>query len=474
MWKRQYSIYLIFCLSLSWTLANSAQISRYNVAEKAWLDSHQVLRVGVVEQTPPILFYAGGSHPKGLVADYLRALAMHLGLQLEIIQFSDQSSLASALRGAEVDAVGTAVAGGDRRKQWLYTRPYLSLSVGLFGNQQIPSGGLKGLGGKAVAVVRGGVWEKVLTSMAPGVIPVPFPTIEAALRSVAEGGAFAYLGDTASVTQLLQQVEIDDIEEQQRLNLTFDISLATLEQQPELQSLIQKGVDRIGNEELQAIWHRWPRVERPENYKEQIPTWLILTPLALVWTVFVGWVVRRHTAQQQTHRHGRLKQAIRRLQKREKHLKEKLLRLKRKTLSYRKASRFHRQRLGLLEHVMPNAAWVWDSSMTQCQWDDGMYGFFQVDSGEFEPTPESILDCVHSEDRDRVAVLFSTQDENSELQLSYRVVLPDGQIRWLLDYSHYSDENVEEGVPQRVGICWDISDYLGVTEGQDVQRSAES
>ncbi|MCU7842418.1 MAG: transporter substrate-binding domain-containing protein [Candidatus Thiodiazotropha sp. (ex Monitilora ramsayi)] len=454
--KRPYSLYLLIYLCFYWVSADSAQIARYNVAEKSWLDSHQVLRVGVVEWTPPILFYAGGSQPKGLVADYLRALAMHLGLQLEIKRFPNESALATALASAEVDVVGAVATGLDGNRSWICTRPYLSLPVALFSNQELSSRGLTELRGKTVAVVSGSVWDQGLTTLVPGVKVNDFPTLEQALQAVSENRALAYLGDVASAAYLLQQTEIGDIEEQVRTTLTYDISLATPQRYPELQSLIQKGIDRITSEELQAIWLRWPRVERPDNFQDPIPTWVLMLPLLIAWTLFVGWAVRRYTRQQQIHRHGRLKQTIRRLQRRERHLKEKLLRLKRKALSYRKDSRRHRRQLGLLQDVMPNAAWVWDPSVGRCQWDEGMYGFFRAEEEAFEPTPQAILDRVHSEDRDKVSALFSAQEENGELQMSYRILLPDGQIRWVLDYSH---GHIEEGVQQRVGICWDISGY---------------
>jgi PAS domain-containing protein len=197
-------------------------------------------------------------------------------------------------------------------------------------------------------------------------------------------------------------------------------------------------------------------VERPENIDSSFPTWELLVTLFFIWTFFIGWAVRRYTKQEQVHLHGRLKAKIASLRQRQKVLKTKSLRLKHKALSYRKELRKHRQQIVLMKDVMPSAAWEWDASTGQCQWDAGMYDFFQADKESFEPTPEAILDLVHKDDRDKVSTLFSSQPENNEVQMSYRVVLPDGRTRWMLDYSHGSEE--EEG-SQRVGICWDVSDY---------------
>ncbi|MEJ2590429.1 MAG: transporter substrate-binding domain-containing protein [Candidatus Thiodiazotropha sp.] len=454
------SISLAIALCLFWAGAVQAQPMRFSPAEKAWLNDHQRLRVGVVAQTPPIMFFSDKDNPQGLVADYMRALAQHLGLQLEISRFPDAAALMQALSSGVVDVIGAAVPGDEGQGLLIYTRPYLNLPVALFANEELAQGGgLDALRNKTIAVVDGGVWEKALPLMEPSIRIRPQPSLEQALQSVADGAAFAYLGDAASANYLLRRREIGDVEERDRLPLTLDIALATPAGQPELQSLMQKGFDRIDSEELQEIWHRWPGVERPSSYSAGLPALLIWSPLLLGWTLLVGWAVRYETIRRLTQREGKFKRAIRRLQRREKRLKQKLLLLKRKALEYRGNDRQHRQRLLLLSDVMPNSAWVWDPAQAQCQWDDDMYRLFQREPGSFEPTPEAILQCVHAQDRERVAALFERQNTEEDLRFSFRLLLPDGSARWLLAYSHFSNGDGGEE-DQRVGICWDITDYM--------------
>lgn len=456
MWKSLNHILLICCLFFVAGATYAANLTRLNAAEKVWLDAHQVLRVGVVESTAPILFYSGRNQAKGLVNDYLHALALHLGLQLEIRRFADESSLANALTNSEIDLIGAVPYGVDAAKPWLYTRPYLSLPVALYGTDSLSISGIPELRGKSVAVVKDTIWGDSLHSLMPGVKVISFSTIEDALSAVANSRATAFLGDVATTESVLDQAEIGGIAERYRTQLTYDIAAATPQDVPELQSLIQKGLERITDDELNSIWLRWPNVERPGNIDTSFPVWALLLPLFVMWTLFVGWAVRRYTKQEQVHLHGRMKAKIASLRQREKVLKTKMLRLKQKALSYRSELRKHRQQVVLMRDVMPSAAWEWDASTGQCQWDAGMYDFFQADKESFEPTPEAILNLVHEDDRAKVSVLFSSEPENGEVQMSYRVVLPDGRTRWMLDYSHGSEE--EEG-SQRVGICWDVSDY---------------
>jgi ABC-type amino acid transport substrate-binding protein len=443
---------------LLWSMLASAEMARFSVPEKAWLNNHQVTRVGVVEQTPPILFFPGGTTPQGLVADYLRALAAHLGVQIEIIQFADRTSLYHAMMRGEVDVIGDAAVGLEKNNALIYTQPYLSLQVALFGHEPLGKGGVDGLQGKVIALLEDELWIKDVAKLAPAAILKPYPDLMAALKAVAKGQAAAYIGISANAHYLLKREDFANIEELERLDLTYDIALASPQGIPELQSLLQKGLDRFSQQELLEIWRHWPGVERPAGYSNGISSlygWIVV---AILWTWLVAWLMRRYLKRRIVGHDARLKATIRRLRKREMHLKTKLMLLKSKALSYRSQVRQQRQRLGLLDDVMPSGIWVWDPSLQHCQWDEVMHSFYQRLAKEFEPTIDAVLECVHEEDRDRVAALYCAQPAEDETRLSYRILLPDGSIRWLLDYSHFNSD--ETGGGQRVGICWDISDYL--------------
>ncbi len=463
---------LCLLLGLLVTAFANAQPERYNLAEKHWLDQHQKLQIGVVEQTPPLLFYAGGSNPQGLVSDYLRALALHLGLQLEITRYPDQETLLQALHDGEVDVLGAWPVGITETESVLTSRPYLSLPVSLYGVSELPNAGLSGLRGKTLAVLQGSIWER-LALIAPGVATQPYPTLEQALAAADSGQVLAYLGDAASADYLLDRESYDELESQLELDLSYDLVLATRAVQPELLSLVQKGLDRIGVDELQEVWNRWPGVERPQQYASDMPFFLLWIPMIVIWSGLLVWWVNRYATQKAHHRHFKLKQSIRRLQRRERRLNEDLLSLKQTAQEYESEMQRHRRRLHLMDQVMPSAAWVWEPEGKACHWDEQMFALYQQDPDQFEPTPDAILELVHEDDRSRVSALFQQPEGESESQIRYRVMLPDGGLRWLLDFSYYSVDEGGDG-EQRTGLCWDVTNYLGSTEAEESQGSVES
>ncbi|MEJ2692194.1 MAG: transporter substrate-binding domain-containing protein [Candidatus Thiodiazotropha sp.] len=365
--------------------------------------------------------------------------------------------MANALLNGEVDVVGAWPIGWKPVGPVLLSRPYLSLPVALYGLSGVPSVGLPGLRDKTLAVLQGSVWEGV-PQIAPGLQTSSYPSLERALQAAADGRAFAYLGDAARADYLLKRRSFGDLELQQQLDLSLDLALATRGGDVALLGLLQKGLERIVPEEMQEIWRRWPGVERPPQHGQEPPSMLLWVPLMLAWSALLVWGVYRYVTHQEHLRHAKLKLLIQRFQRREKRHKEKLQSLKRLTLEYQGETDRQRHHLNLMEEVLPSAAWVWEPAASQCQWDERMYDLYQQDPEEFEPTPEAILERVHEADRAQVAGLFRPPDGEEESRLSYRVALPDGATRWLLDFSYYSVDQAT-GAEQRVGLCWDITDY---------------
>ena len=440
-----------------------AQVSRFSLAEKDWLDKHKTLTVGVVEMTAPILFYQGGQ-PMGLAADYLRALAGKLGLYLDIVKFSDQRSLMLALRDGDVDLVGAAVHTATSPGDLHFSRPYLNLPAALYATGKIAGRGLAGLEGLDVSVLAGSIWEEVLPHYMPGLRTKPAANLDQALKSVLDGGAQVYLGDAASVNHLLKSGQYSGLHERQRLDLTLDVALATHAADPILHSLLQKAIDRLSEDEIHEIWNNWPGVERPVPYQSGFIGYLLWGVLLVLWSLLLVWVVKKRSKQGLEHHRSKTRRSIKRLRHREELLKHKLMHIKHKTKRYRNRSKSLRRQIDFTNEVLPSASWSWNPATGECSWEDDMFDLTGLDKETFTPTPESILERVPEQDRALLEPLF--RDDNREAsRISYRLQLPDGGEKHLLQYSHYVSDEADNG-GRRVGICWNIADYIGVSKRQ--------
>lgn len=108
---------------------------------------------------------------------------------------------------------------------------------------------------------------------------------------------------------------------------------------------------------------------------------------------------------------------------------------------------------------------VWDSDVVDCSVVRGTIYWSARGAVLIGLPPQAVqqpftefLERLHAEDRDRVVnVLQQAVDARSEYTVEYRVVLPDGRLRWLCAKARVfvGDDNV----PLRtLGIIWDITD----------------
>jgi PAS domain S-box-containing protein len=96
--------------------------------------------------------------------------------------------------------------------------------------------------------------------------------------------------------------------------------------------------------------------------------------------------------------------------------------------------------------------WDWDLSTNQVQWSDNLAWIHGLREGAFDGTFASYEREIHPEDRERVfASIHKALNEGVPHDVEYRIVSPDGTIRWCEGKGRVEYEN---GQPVRMtGVC---------------------
>jgi PAS domain S-box-containing protein len=116
--------------------------------------------------------------------------------------------------------------------------------------------------------------------------------------------------------------------------------------------------------------------------------------------------------------------------------------------------------------------WTWDVD-SDIQTRDANYnrllGLHRVESRE--PFEEFLNQCVHPDDREAVAAAFAASVAcGQKLMLEYRVVRPDGEVRWLRDQGDIFG-TVKGLSPQMAGACVDVTDLKQAEQTARVQTA---
>jgi two-component system, cell cycle sensor histidine kinase and response regulator CckA len=102
-------------------------------------------------------------------------------------------------------------------------------------------------------------------------------------------------------------------------------------------------------------------------------------------------------------------------------------------------------------------SFTWDMRTDDLTWSDEQYRLLGLEPGSVEASFETLLNCIHPEDRD--AFSSSTQasrETGAPFELDFRVVEANESVRWI---NGRGEVSVEDGVPIRLtGMSHDITD----------------
>jgi len=113
--------------------------------------------------------------------------------------------------------------------------------------------------------------------------------------------------------------------------------------------------------------------------------------------------------------------------------------------------------------------WQWDLATNRERFDEGLNRLFGVGAGEIREF-EDFLARVHPDDRGAVTVAFRQSAESGvDLDVEFRVVRPDGSVRWLRDHGKVLYDATGDPIAL-TGACVDVTERR---QAEDNLRQAQ-
>lgn len=111
-------------------------------------------------------------------------------------------------------------------------------------------------------------------------------------------------------------------------------------------------------------------------------------------------------------------------------------------------------------------AWDWNALTNDVTWSPSLEAIHGLAPGSFGRTFDAFMSDVHPEDRRRVAqALAHVLEHGTSLDIEYRIVRPDGSIRWVQGRGQIFRD--VDGKPTRMrGLCMDVTERKRAEEAQ--------
>lgn len=120
--------------------------------------------------------------------------------------------------------------------------------------------------------------------------------------------------------------------------------------------------------------------------------------------------------------------------------------------------RENEQRLRLALDSAEMGTWEWNLTTDQVRWDGRQFDLFGIRPENFSGKGAQALEVIHPEDRERVKTAINHALAQGEVfRAEFRVIHPDGSIRWLDGRGHPLTNSVD-GSQRMLGVNFDITE----------------
>lgn len=266
------------------------------VEQSRWIQRNPVVRLMINDDLAPGAFFDSNGVFTGGIADLLEVIALNTGLHFQIVSRSGgYPQKIEALRKGEAD-LALMTASPDREALLRFSRPLIDSPFVLLTRIE-QQGDLKNLVDERVAIPTGHVAMLLLQKRYPGAVIIEAGTTLDSMNLLYKGKADAAMVALPAARYYVERLFRDKLV----IDRVLDVGPATLSfamrrSDAELQSIIDKVLQGIAPDELNAISNRW---RSPPGMSGQ--TWIdyqlviteivagatLLLLLSLIWVIYL-------------------------------------------------------------------------------------------------------------------------------------------------------------------------------------------
>ena len=242
--------------------------------ERAWLESHPVIRHVPLPDYAPVESYGGGRQPVGIALDYLNLVAERLGVRIKTVRAPTWNAALDSVRQRRADLI-TSIQKTEARGDYMtFTEPYLSVPDVILTRKQVDGQiGMADLADHTVAIVRGYAANDYLRNRFPEVNYRVVPDVEAGLEKTSFGSVDAMVLGLPVASAAIERTQITNLRVAGKTGYVYDLRFGVRSDRPVLRRVLGKALGSITAARHNAIYDRWISLDDTTSYTETRSFW---------------------------------------------------------------------------------------------------------------------------------------------------------------------------------------------------------
>ena len=292
---------LLFCLFALPAWADAPAPLALTEAQRAWLQTHGPLRVGIVLQPPYAQFDRRQQRLSGANVELMEWLGQALGVSWQWQHYAGQDELQAALKAGAIDLAPGLLQTPAGLRLWQYSDPYLRVPHLVVGERShtgaVELDALQA--GSLVAVAADSPVLAYLRSNFSNLDLRATVDEQAALQQVLNQTTPFAVADEAQLSRLSRLQEFSELAVVGDIGFPLLLRVASRRDQPQLAELIDSALRSLPPQQLNQLHDRWLQIQYP-RLSESPGLWqnisLVLLALLLTSAAVITWLLRQRSA----------------------------------------------------------------------------------------------------------------------------------------------------------------------------------
>ncbi|MDY0117145.1 MAG: transporter substrate-binding domain-containing protein, partial [Sulfurimonadaceae bacterium] len=267
-------------------------------AEKIYLQKKQKLKICVDPNWMPLEKLENGVHI-GIGADMIEKISIIIETPIEIVPTKTWEETIQKAKKRECDIISVAQKTPEREKYLDFTTPFLEVPIVIATKLGIPFiDDFEKIKDKKLAIVKNYSIKELLENNYKEIDLREVQSIQEGLEKVGKGEVFGFLDNSIVINYELLQLQKQEIGISGQFQDTFSLSIASRNDEPMLNEILQKALDTIDVQEREQIKNRWQNIvfEVKANYDMVITIFIfsmILVSLLVYWNLKLKKEIRK-------------------------------------------------------------------------------------------------------------------------------------------------------------------------------------
>ncbi len=207
-----------------------------------------------------------GKH-KGIGADFIKIISKDIGTPIELLPTKQWSESLNNIRQRKCDILPVAMEIPSRKDSMNFTKPYVTEPfVIATKSDKFFIKNEKELSNKKIGIVKNYAFIDVLKSRNPLIQIINVENTKDGLKKVRSGELFGYIDAMPTIGYAIQKYSMLDLKVAGKLDFDITISIASRNDEPLLNSIMQKALDDIDEDKRRTLVGHWISIKVAQEF----------------------------------------------------------------------------------------------------------------------------------------------------------------------------------------------------------------